>query len=265
MSWNDGNAHAWPLRAAALAAPGPRMRDRVDGAAQAAAPGDRGHSAAGPGGNRGVAAHDATTARSCPPRSRVNCFTPGTRIMTPRGETPVEQLKAGDMVVTRDNGAQEIRWVGRKRLEGPPLRLDTELHPVLIRAGALGPDIPARDLRLSPGHRVLLLGDHPALDHTEAEVFVSARHLIGTRGIAQVATASVDYLHIMFDRHEVVLSEGAWTESFRPSEAALAGVEDRSREEILDLFPELRDPAQAESARPARPTALGNGVKKPSY
>ncbi len=188
------------------------------------------------------------------PAVRVNCFTPGTLIATPRGAVAVETLKPGDQVVTRDNGPQDIRWIGQKRLDGPPLRLDPRLLPVLIREGALGPGLPERALSVSPGHRVLLLGDHPGLEAGEAEVFVSARHLVGTRGIEQVAVDDVTYLHFMCDRHEVVLSNGAWTESFQPADTALEAVADRAREEIFDLFPELRTGATAAGFGAARPT-----------
>jgi len=193
---------------------------------------------------------------------KVNCFTPGTRISTPRGEVAIETLRPGDRVVTRDNGAQEIRWIGQKPLKGPPLRLDSRLQPVRIRAGALGPNLPESDLRVSPNHRVLLLGDHPALETAEAEVFVSAKHLVGTKGIAQDAADEATYLHFMCDRHEVVLSNGVWTESFQPSDAALAGVAERSREEIFELFPDLRTPSKPARLRPARVTAGAGAVKK---
>lgn len=186
--------------------------------------------------------------------AKVNCFTSGTEIATPRGPTAIEALRPGDMVVTRDNGPQEIRWVGRRTVSGPALRLDPSLQPVRIRAGALGAGVPERDLEVSPNHRVLLLGDHPTLEAAEAEVFVSAHHLVGTRGIASVAAAEVTYLHFMCDRHEVVLSNGAWTESFRPSPSALQGVSERSREELFAIFPDLAGDMRAERIAPARPS-----------
>ncbi|MCB1354994.1 MAG: Hint domain-containing protein [Maritimibacter sp.] len=186
--------------------------------------------------------------------AKVNCFTAGTLIATPRGATAIEALAPGDVVLTRDNGAQEIRWVGQRQLSGPALRVDRDLHPVLIRAGSLGPGVPERDLQLSPNHRVLLLGDHPSLDVAEAEVFVSAHHLVGTRGIASVAVSEVSYFHFMCDRHEVVLSNGAWTESFRPSAAALQGVSDRARDELFAIFPELADRLREVQIAPARAT-----------
>ncbi len=196
-----------------------------------------------------------------PGNTRVNCFTLGTAIATPRGAAAIETLVPGDMVITRDNGPQEIRWAGRQDLAGAPLRLDNRLLPVLIRAGALGPGVPERDLQVSPNHRVLLLGDHPALDVAEAEVFVSARHLIGTRGIERASVAKVTYLHVMCDRHEVVLSNGAWTESFQPSDEAVQGMSDRAREELFDVFPELADICPAERFGAARPTFGAQAVR----
>ena len=205
------------------------------------------------GGWPGIAPGGAGTAASA--SLRVACFTPGTRIATPRGEAAIETLRPGDMVLTRDDGPQEIRWVGRKRLTGLSLRVDTSLHPVLIRAGALGPGVPARDLRVSPNHRVLLLGDHPSLEAAEAEVFLSARHLVGTRGIDRVAVSEVTYLHVMCDRHQVVLSDGAWTESFRPSDTALQGVSEGARDELLAIFPELAEAVPSDRFTAARPAA----------
>jgi hypothetical protein len=49
----------------------------------------------------------------------------------------------------------------------------------------------------------------------------------------------ISYLHFMFDNHEVVLSDGAWTESFQPGDYTLQGIGNAQRNEILELFPEL--------------------------
>jgi hypothetical protein len=49
----------------------------------------------------------------------------------------------------------------------------------------------------------------------------------------------VTYIHFMFDQHEVVLSNGCWTESFQPGDHTLQGIGNAQRTEILELFPEL--------------------------
>ena len=167
------------------------------------------------------------------------CFTPGTLIATPQGERLVEDLKVGDRVITRDNGIQEIRWVGRKELTGFELARQPHLRPVLIQKGALGKNLPEHDLLVSPNHRVLVANDRTALYFEEREVLAAAKHLTGLKGVDEVDTMGVAYIHFMFDQHEVVLSNGAWTESFQPGDYTLKGIGDAQREEIFALFPEL--------------------------
>jgi Ca2+-binding RTX toxin-like protein len=187
----------------------------------------------------------------------VPCFTPGTLIATPRGERPIEDLRVGDKVLTRDNGIQEIRWVGRKDLDARDLSLNPHLRPVLIRQGSLGAGLPERDMLVSPNHRVLVANDRTALYFDEHEVLVAAKHLLAGNDIAQVAMAGTSYIHILFDRHEVVLSNGAWTESFQPGDYTLGGMGNAQRSEIFELFPELRTTTGQKSYGAARRTLKG--------
>jgi hypothetical protein len=180
------------------------------------------------------------------------CFTPGTLIATPRGEVPVELLQAGDRVVTRDNGMQDIRWIGRRHLGWPAMNAHPHLRPILIRKGSLGEGLPERDMMVSPNHRMLVSNERTALYFAEAEVLVAAKHLVGGRAVAEVEIAGVIYIHFLFDRHEVVLANGAWTESFQPSDWSLKGIGNAQRTEIQELFPELRTPGGADGFAPAR-------------
>ena len=169
----------------------------------------------------------------------IPCFTPGTLIATPKGERRVEDLVVGDRVITRDNGIQEIRWVGTREMTGQELAHKAHLLPVLIRQGALGNNLPERDMLVSPNHRVLVANDKTALYFEEREVLVAAKHLTGLEGVDIVETSGTTYIHVMFDQHEVILSDGTWTESFQPGDMSLAGVGNAQRNEILELFPEL--------------------------
>jgi CshA-type fibril repeat protein len=184
----------------------------------------------------------------------IPCFTPGTLIATPRGEVPVESLRPGDKVVTRDNGIQEIRWVGEKALSGQDLRLNSHLQPVFIKRGSLGNGLPEQDMMVSPNHRVLVANDRTQLYFDEHEVLVAAKHLVGTQGVHAVEAIGVTYIHFMFDRHEVVLSNGAWTESFQPGDYTLKGMGNAQRNEIFDLFPELKTREGLEDYQAARRT-----------
>ena len=170
----------------------------------------------------------------------IPCFTPGTVIATPKGERLVEELRAGDRVITRDNGIQEIRWIGEKAISGQELASNDHLRPVLIQKGSLGYGLPERDMLVSPNHRVLVNNDKTALYFEEREVLVAAKHLTGLAGVDVVNAMRTTYIHFMFDRHEVVLSNGAWTESFQPGEQSLKGVGNAQRNEIYELFPELK-------------------------
>lgn len=170
----------------------------------------------------------------------VICFTPGTLIATPQGERKVESLREGDRVITRDNGIQEIRWIGHRQLTGAELARARHLRPIRIRAGALGNGLPERDMVLSPNHRVLVANDKTALYFDEREVLVSSKHLTGLEGVDEVDVNMVTYIHFMFDQHEVVLSDGSWTESFQPGDYSLDGLGNAQRTEIFELFPELK-------------------------
>lgn len=170
----------------------------------------------------------------------IPCFTPGTAIATPRGERLVEELQVGDRIITRDNGIQEIRWIGHKEMSGKALAAAPHLKPVLIKAGSLGNGLPERDMLVSPNHRVLVANDRTQLYFEESEVLAAAKHLVGAPGIHAVDVMATTYIHFMFDRHEVVLSNGAWTESFQPGDWSLKGIGNSQRNELFELFPELK-------------------------
>lgn len=184
----------------------------------------------------------------------VVCFTPGTMIATPKGEIPVEQLRVGDKVVTRDNGLQEIRWMGAKEMGWHDFAANPHLRPIRVKAGSLGNGLPERDLLLSPNHRLLVANDRTALYFDEHEVLVAAKHLVSAEGATQVDSVGTTYIHFMFDQHEVVLSNGAWTESFQPGDYTLKGLGNAQRSEIFELFPELKSAPGLEGYQAARKT-----------
>lgn len=169
----------------------------------------------------------------------VPCFTHGGQIATPRGLVNVEDLRQGDPVLTRDNGIQPIAWVGHRPLKASELRANPNHGPVHIAKGALGNGLPVSDLEVSPTHRVLV--QSPALRAYcgANEAFVIAADLVGAPGIERRSGGRVDYVHLLFERHEVILSNGAWTESFQPSLTSLGAFHAAQRGEVLSLFPEL--------------------------
>lgn len=184
------------------------------------------------------------------------CFRHGTLILTQRGQVPVEALRIGDMVVTRDHGAQPLRWIGSKQVESALLRTFEKMRPVRIRAGALGSGLPSRDLYVSQQHRILVSSKIAERICGAAEVLVAAKHLTGIDGIELVDDCeALTYYHLLFDRHEIVCSEGALTESLFTGPEALKSVSPEAGAEILALFPELL--SESGAREPAR--RLGNG------
>ncbi len=161
------------------------------------------------------------------------CFTPGARILTPHGERPIETLRAGDLVVTRDNGPQPIRWLGRRTVPGLG-----RFAPITIDAGALhGLE---KHMTVSPQHRFLFTGYRAELLFGTSEVLVAAKHLVNDLDIRQAVRAHVTYLHMMFDRHEIIYADGTPTESFHAGDVGISAISDESREEMFTIFPELR-------------------------
>ena len=174
------------------------------------------------------------------PYSSIACFVSGTMIRTKAGEKRVEDIRPGDTILTRDNGAQPVRWAGQVTVSGRTLAQNSALRPVLITAGALGPGCPSAPLLLSPQHRVLLDGWSVELATGQCEVLVAAKHLKGQPGIsAGLWREGVTYVHIMFDQHEVIMANGAPCESFLFGEAIQSDMPTAQEDEIKALFPEL--------------------------
>ncbi|EET46529.1 type I secretion target repeat protein [Thalassobium sp. R2A62] len=161
------------------------------------------------------------------------CFTRGTLIKTDQGERPIEELAAGDMVLTMDHGYQPIRWIGSSKRAATG-----DLAPILIRRGALGND---RDLRVSPQHRMLLQGWQAELLFGEVEVLATAKSLLNDQTILRDEGGEVEYFHMLFDTHEIIYAEGCPSESFHPGQQGWKALDQATRDEILTLFPQLVD------------------------
>ncbi len=170
----------------------------------------------------------------------VICFTQGTKITTPTGRVNAEDLRAGDLVITRDNGIRPIRWIGTKNISGARLHAFPHLRPIKIKAHSFGPNTPATELMVSPQHRMFLKSTQAQMMFGEAEVLVPAKGLLNDNSVTVDNTlTNTTYIHILFDQHELVMANGAWSESFHPGEASFDAIEQGARAELFELFPEL--------------------------
>jgi hypothetical protein len=133
-------------------------------------------------------------------------FTRGTHITLASGQqVPIEALKVGDRVLTRDDGPQQIRWIGRNTI-----RAVGAFAPVLIRKGALNNE---NDLVLSPDHRIFVYQRQDHLGAGRAEVLVKVRHLVNGTSVVQLDGGFVEYFQLLFDDHQIIYAEGIAAES----------------------------------------------------
>jgi len=179
----------------------------------------------------GGASQDSYYLLDYTPWEAIVCFVRNTLIKTESGEVPVEDLTAGDMVLTMDHGYQPIRWIGSSKR-----RAIGDMAPILIRKGALGN---TRDLRVSPQHRMLLSDWQAEVLFGESEVLATAKSLVNDHSILRDEGGEVEYFHILFDSHEIVYAEGAPSESFHPGAEGWKALDMPTRNEILELFPQL--------------------------
>ncbi|MGR3272579.1 Hint domain-containing protein [Thalassococcus profundi] len=160
----------------------------------------------------------------------VICFTPGTRLTTPDGFVRVEDLREGDWVQTKDSGAQQVQWIGSRRMSGARLFAMPRLRPIRIRAGAFGIERPDEEFLVSPEHRMVVRGAVAQSLFNTSEVLVAARDLInGSTVVLDSQAREVTYVHLLLPRHEVLFANGVETESFHPASTALTTLAEGDR------------------------------------
>ncbi len=163
----------------------------------------------------------------------VVCFAAGTLIETVSGSRDVQDLTAGDLVLTRDDGLQSLRWLGKTTVSA-----QGDLAPIMISKGVLGNQ---DDLVLSPQHAVLLTDWRAEFYFGEDEVLVRAVDLLELDGVARKEGGRVTYCHILFDNHQLVSASGIWSESLYLGEMSRLTMNHDALAEIEALFPRLTE------------------------
>lgn len=182
--------------------------------------------------------------RLSPEQTMVPCFAQGSLIETPQGPRPIEDLRAGDLVMTKDHGPQALRWIGDTYLSALDLLLAPRLRPIRIRANAARAGLPHRDLLVSPQHRILA-------QRGGREMLVAAKYLLARQGIhADLPLDGIRYLHLLFDRHEILQVHGLWCESLLLRPAGLKALPARMAQNLRTHLQHRQ--AAAKHHRPAR-------------
>ena len=166
----------------------------------------------------------------------VICFANGTIIDTELGPCKVESILVGDRVKTVDNGNQPVQWIGSRKLDALDLLRSPHLLPIRISAGALGDGLPLIELIVSPQHRVCLRDWRADILFGHSEVLVAAKALVGFPGIDVCRDWTGSYHHLLFERHELIWSNGLITESLHPGEVAFSALGEQDKKNAANTI-----------------------------
>jgi hypothetical protein len=188
--------------------------------------------------------------QTSPDPNNVTCFVAGTRIETSEGQVPVEKLAQGMDIRTLDGSLKPLKLVLKSRVTESELSRNTTLWPVRIHAGALGLNVPQRDVLVSRQHRMLVSSPISQRMFGQRKVLVSAVRLTALPGIyVEKPVGDIEYFHLLFDEHEVIFADGAPTESFFLGEEALKSLPTQSLKEIELIFRDVSLPVQLEDSK----------------
>ena len=184
--------------------------------------------------------------------SSVVCFAEGTMIETDQGPCLVERLEPDARIALAGGGFVSLRLNLLSAVSAAQMQEFETLRPVMVRAGALGGGLPLRDLRVSRQHRMQVSSAITERMFGSSDVLVAAIRLTELPDIyVEDHQDALNYHHLVFDHHQVVLAEGAPAESFYIGRDAIAALNPDARGEILTLFPQLA--RKARKMRPAIP------------
>ena len=188
----------------------------------------------------------------------VVCFAEGTLIKTPRGSRRVEDIGQDDMVFTADKGRQPVMWT---RAKWHPIERSEDAHyPILISAGALGPNRPETDLIVSPQHRILVGGQEQLEDLFESEQLVPAKSLTSLPRISEMkGRTGIKWVHFALEAHELVLANGCVADSLLLGPMVTNGLTAEENRELELQFGPAPIEGGAMNGEPARPLM---GVQK---
>ena len=173
------------------------------------------------------------------------CLGAETLLKTETGLKAIGEIQPGDLVLTLDDGPQEVLWIGKQRVNFVTNPEMSEHKPILIKKDAFGEGKPFKDLTVSPQHAVMFAGWEAAYFTGEEEIFAVAKSLVNGRTVLQIEDcAEVDYCHILFGDHQVIWAQGLTVESLFLGDLALDSLMEHKRAELLAVFPNIGDVEQ---------------------
>jgi hypothetical protein len=172
------------------------------------------------------------------------CLTPGILIETETGHLPVEKLRVGDRVMTRDHGLQVLQRICVRHLTARQLFDNPHVRPIAIAANAFDHGMPCQDTMLSPNTRLPVASEKTGFLGRLIEENVAIKNMVDHDAIRPIDVVGTDYYLLVFDRHEVIAANGFWMECFHPTDTSLKNEGNAQRVEIQEVFPELQKRVQ---------------------
>ncbi len=179
--------------------------------------------------------------QTSPNKGTIPCFLKGTLIVTPKGQVAVEDLQAGDWVVSPQGTRLQVLTVLVRKVGVAQAMLTPSLRPVCIQAGAMGAGLPRRDLYLSRQHRVLINSKAAKRMFERDAVLVSAHHLLSMEDVKVAPlTGEIEYFHLLLEAHGVVMAHGVGCESFLVAPISMGAISDEARVRVERIFPDAK-------------------------
>lgn len=168
-------------------------------------------------------------------------------LRTPCGPRRAENIRPGDLIVTRDDGLQPVKMVWKRTVTEAEIAADPSLAPIRLKPRAIGPMMPQRDLRLAGGHRILVPGHRLVDMPDETSCLIAARDIANASDQAYVERecGDVTFYNLVFDAHQIFCADGLPVESFVPSKEALQALDAEAKSEIEKLFADADDLSEA--------------------
>lgn len=165
----------------------------------------------------------------------------GANVRTPFGARRIEMVRPGDLIVTRDNGLLPVKMIWKHTVSAVELAKSPDLAPICLSPRAIGPMMPTRPLRIAPGHMALIPG------YRIADVADNMSYLMSIDAVAAPNDAAyvdrsdeeITYYNLIFEDHQIFCVDGLPIESLRPTPKIVALMDVETREELLELFPNL--------------------------
>lgn len=165
------------------------------------------------------------------------------QVRTPVGPRRIENLREGDLVVTRDAGLQPVRMVWQQTIGADYIATSLDNAPVSIAPRTFGPMMPQTRVVLAPGQKTMLPGHLLNCDVRGPGGLIEARALAGTSDLVWFDYDAIDqpFFNVVFDSHQVICVSGLPVESYRPTVEGMRHLDAQLRLDISRRFPLLRE------------------------